>query len=289
MHLDDQKVFIATMGATGSGKSSFINLVSGSKFRVGNGLRSCTSVAQAARTFELDGCRVVLIDMPGFDDTTRSDTDILKTIADFLKTSYKKGRLLSGILYFHRISDVRMTGAAMRNLNMFKWLCGKSFLRNVVIVTNMWGDVSPRVGHAREAELRNDDIFFRRILKSGAQMARHMNTMHSAEDIIRIALGNRPRPLRIQRELVEDGLEIAQTSAGEELNREINAEIRKYQGEIRMLEEEMQEAIRDQDDEAGKEIEAEAIRLQKQMERAENDAEKLESNYRSRWLRLLCS
>lgn len=31
--------------------------------------------------------RVLLIDTPGFDDTTKSDTDILKEIAAFLATS----------------------------------------------------------------------------------------------------------------------------------------------------------------------------------------------------------
>jgi hypothetical protein len=42
---------------------------------------------QVAGAFDLDGRRVVLIDTPGFDDTTRSDTDILKMIAAFLATS----------------------------------------------------------------------------------------------------------------------------------------------------------------------------------------------------------
>jgi hypothetical protein len=40
-----------------------------------------------AGAFCLGGRRVVLIDTPGFDDTTRSDTDVLKFIAAFLETS----------------------------------------------------------------------------------------------------------------------------------------------------------------------------------------------------------
>ena len=96
------------MGATGSGKSTvclfllsvrppselipprfaqFINLVSGSNLRVGQGLRSCTDRVQIANSFYLDGRRVVLIDTPGFDDTTRSDTDVLKLVAAFLGVS----------------------------------------------------------------------------------------------------------------------------------------------------------------------------------------------------------
>ena len=57
---------------------------------------------QVADPFHLDGRSVVLIDTPGFDDTTRSDTDVLKMIAAFLETSYvtlefgqeKKGDLI---------------------------------------------------------------------------------------------------------------------------------------------------------------------------------------------------
>jgi len=65
----------------------FINLVSGSNLSVGKGLRSCTSIVQPAGAFNLDGRRVILIDTPGFDDTTRSDADVLKMIAAFLATS----------------------------------------------------------------------------------------------------------------------------------------------------------------------------------------------------------
>ena len=92
------------MGATGSGKSSvrsfsfsksrignshpryvqFINLVSGSRLEVSDGLKSCTKDVRMADAFKLNGRSVVLVDTPGFDDTTISDTDILKKIAVFL-------------------------------------------------------------------------------------------------------------------------------------------------------------------------------------------------------------
>ena len=93
------------MGATGSGKTSvsgmysaaiarnllgcpqFINLASGSSLRVGMGLESCTAEVKLADVFTLDGRPVTLIDTPGFDDTTKSDAEILKMIAAFLVTS----------------------------------------------------------------------------------------------------------------------------------------------------------------------------------------------------------
>jgi len=65
----------------------FINLASRSHLRVGANLESCTDEVQLADEFTLDERRVVLIDTPGFDDTTKSDTDVLKMIADFLATT----------------------------------------------------------------------------------------------------------------------------------------------------------------------------------------------------------
>lgn len=97
------------MGSTGSGKSTvcfslrfccvaekahrshlrlaqFINLVSGSSLGVSERLHSCTNTVQVGQTFNLDGRRVVLIDTPGFDDTTQSDADVLRTIAAYLES-----------------------------------------------------------------------------------------------------------------------------------------------------------------------------------------------------------
>ena len=62
----------------------FINLASGSKLRIGLGLESCTAEVELADEFTLDGRSVTLIDTPGFDNTSKSDIEILKIIADFL-------------------------------------------------------------------------------------------------------------------------------------------------------------------------------------------------------------
>ena len=50
-------------------------------------LESCTAEVQLSDMFTLDGRRVLLIDTPGFDDTSKSDTDVLKMIAAFLATA----------------------------------------------------------------------------------------------------------------------------------------------------------------------------------------------------------
>ncbi|KAJ6513033.1 P-loop containing nucleoside triphosphate hydrolase protein, partial [Mycena sanguinolenta] len=228
------------MGPTGSGKTSFINLLSNANLHVGHGLQSCTGTVQVAQSFELEGRSVTLIDTPGFDDTTRSDTDILTQIAEFLALAYKSGTKLAGVIYMHSISDVRMGGISMRNFKMFRQLCGESTLRNVVIVTNRWSQVTPDVGEAREAELASDERFFRPVLEKGARILRNYNNVPSAQAILRYLIGNQPRVLRIQRELVDEKKDIGQTAAGEELTRELNAQIERHKAEMAKLQQELQ-------------------------------------------------
>ena len=193
---------------------------------------------------------------------------------------YEQGLILSGVLYFHRISDLRMGGSQTRNFRMFQNLCGDSALENVVIVTNMWGGVEPEVGDAREAELMGEDIFFKPVLEKGARMARHENTIPSAEAIIRPLVDNQPLPLQIQTELVNERKDIVETSAGQELNRELNGQIRKHQEDIRVLTEELEQATREKDEETKNELEIETRRMHEEIRRFEDEARRLASDYR---------
>ena len=169
---------------------------------------------------------------------------------------------------------------------MFRKLCGESTLQNVVIVTNMWGEVDPKLGDAREAELVREDIFFKPVLDKGARMSRHDNTCPSAKRIIRLILENHPLPLRIQEELVDEQKDISQTGAGEELNRELDARIKVYQQEMPVLMGEIEQAIKDKDEETRKELEIESERMQKEIARFQNDAKRLESDYKKEKERL---
>ena len=199
---------------------------------------------------------------------------------------YEHGATLAGVLYFHRISDRRMGGISRHNLNMFKKLCGDDALKNVVIVTNMWGDVKPHIGDARETQLREKDIFFKPVLAKGAQMARHDDTVPSAQRIIRLLLNNHPLPLRIQEELVIEGKEITKTSAAEELNRELNAQIRKYQQEMEEAMEEMQRAMNAENEELKRELQEKAQWMEKEIKRFKNDSQRLSSDYKKEKERL---
>ena len=132
-----------------------------------------------------------------------------------------------------------MGGISTRNFKMFRQLCGESSLRNVVIVTNMWGEVSKEIGEAREQELITQDIFFKPVLEKGALLERHEKTAASAHDILRKIIDNHPLSLQIQRELVDQKMDISQTAAGEELNKELKEQMEKHRREMRMVQEEM--------------------------------------------------
>ncbi|TDL23891.1 P-loop containing nucleoside triphosphate hydrolase protein [Rickenella mellea] len=280
-------VTIAVMGATGSGKTSFINMASRSDLRVGSGLRSCTMDIQVAEEFELDGCNVTIIDTPGFDDTTRTDTDILKLIAAFLSTSYEHGYVLSGVIYMHRISDLRMGGISTRNFSMFRKLCGDSTLKNVVICTTMWDRVSPEEGEAREHELANEDIFFKPVLDKHAQLVRHSpRTPESAQNIMRRLIRNQPWALQIQKELVDQRLDISQTAAGSELNKELLEQAERHREEMRELEIQMLAAIEEKDTETKAELEMERQRLRADVERVEGEATRMADEYSAQKRRL---
>ena len=62
----------------------FINTASGSLFSVGNGLQSSQATVRCTPPFSLGDRQVVLVDTPGFDDTTRGDSAILAAVSTFL-------------------------------------------------------------------------------------------------------------------------------------------------------------------------------------------------------------
>jgi predicted GTPase len=71
-----------------------VNQVSKSYLKVGDDLESCTDEIQLSEEFILEGRRIMLIDTPGFDDSNKSDTDVLKMIAAFLGESWVKSILI---------------------------------------------------------------------------------------------------------------------------------------------------------------------------------------------------
>ena len=160
---------------------------------------------------------------------------------------------------------------------MFRELCGDAALKNVVLVTNMWSEVSSEVGEDRERQLSNK--FFRPVLELGVQMVRHHNTAQSAHDIIRRMLANDPVVLQIQRELVDEHKDIADTAAGRAVNQELNELMRRNQAELKEVQEEIERALKEKDEQTMQELEEGRKKLKEELEKAKKDSEGMASNY----------
>ena len=191
---------------------------------------------------------------------------------------YSAGGKLAGVIYVHRISDPRFGNLAAKNFRMFRELCGEKTLKNIVLMTNMWGQVTPQQGADRERQLK--DKHFKAAIEKGARLCRHTNTPESARAILGTILKNRPVVLKIQRELVDEQKDIERTGAGKELSREICKVMVKYQSNIKELEEGIRQgAAEDEDGESRDEMEEEKRRLEEEAERLRKDLEDMKSKF----------
>lgn len=188
---------------------------------------------------------------------------------------YKQGHLLHGILYFYRITDNRVSGTAARNLQFYQHLCGDDVLPNSVLVTNFWDIVNDAVGRAREDELRTNPVFFKHALDRGAKYMRHDGTAASAQNLLRAVIGNTPRALRVQKEMVDEGRAVAATAAGETLLKDLARLMQQQQTELEQLERDYAEALRERDAETQRELEEERAKLRAEQSRLEEETKKL--------------
>ena len=207
-------------------------------------------------SFEHDKRRIYLIDTPGFDDTHRSDTDVLKEIAFFMSQTYRREVKLAGIVYLHRITDNRFGGSSVKNINLFKKLCGEDAYQHVALATTMWGNLSTADGSFdrgvdREQELCSREGFWGRMHGRGSKVVRWLGDRQSALEVVDhlVAVHGRSGKavLQIQRELVDQRRPLDATAAGQEVQKDILQATAKYQAEIQGLKEGYEAAMRDRD------------------------------------------
>jgi len=177
-------------------------------------------------------------------------------------TRYERGETLGGIIYVHRISDVRFTGTAVKSFKTLLAMCGDKALQNVAIMTNMWGKVTTEVGTAREEELTSS--FFKPALDKGAQLLRHSDTIESAHDIIRTVLQHQQVALQIQEEMIDHRKRVSDTAAGKELRRELDEQAGKRQIQLQELQE-MLSRTEAGDEETRQELRQEILKLREEL------------------------
>ncbi|EJD50970.1 hypothetical protein AURDEDRAFT_112048 [Auricularia subglabra TFB-10046 SS5] len=188
----------------------------------------------------VDEYECILIDTPGYDDTSRSDVEILRKIADFFEVCMRNKHMLSGVLYLHRITDNRVGHIAAKNIRMFAKLCGPGVMSNVVLCTTMWEEVDPVVGESREKELC--ESFWKEMITAGAKVMRHDGTEESALEVVRELLPLPPIVLQLQDELVNQHLALPDTAAGQEIGQDLAGAMEAHKLEMTRLHDELSKA-----------------------------------------------
>lgn len=244
----------------------------------------------AAFDFTYSGYDITLIDTPGFNDTVRSETEVLKAIADWLDVTYRNPPhlKLTGIIYLQSIMDPRMYGSSLRNLKMFKDLCGENPLKNVIVATTRWG-LAAKAGEGelcleREDQLRTDAQFWAPMIKRGARMSRFQDTRESALQLLLSLANQQPVVLQIQKELVDEDKNLIDTAAGTTVNEEAVRLEQKYKDELAQIQKEMDEALAARDLEVQEALKESQEGFEKKLEkvRAEQDMLRYERRNESR-------
>jgi len=217
-----------------------------------------------------------MIDTPGFDDSDKTDTQVLREIAAWLSDSYQHKILLHGIIYLHRISDVRMQGSARQNLMTFQQLCGTDALRKVILASTMWDITPSEDAIRREAELKETPAFWGWMLEQGSSCHRYNNTADSARQIVLSLTDQKAEILTdIQEQLVDRGLSLGETSAGQSLNSAIRREMRKLAKARKALEEDIRAAEEMQDKRTQEALQQERDRYTVLIQQAEDNTQAL--------------
>ncbi|PKS07357.1 hypothetical protein jhhlp_005959 [Lomentospora prolificans] len=232
----EKEIVLAVMGVTGAGKSYFIKQLTGQDVELGHGLEACTQTVQSIR-MRYQNMNVTILDSPGFNDTYRTDTDVLLDITSYLSTVYTQGFKLSGIIYLHSISHKKMEGSSRMSLLMFRKLVGDAALGNVILATTQWADVPEADGAKREDELMAK--FWKPLVDEGARSVRYKGDHDSAVEIMKMVLAEPRVVLDIQRELVDERKPLLETAAGYTLNEQLVEMQQKYERQLNLVKEEM--------------------------------------------------
>lgn len=187
---------------------------------------------------------------------------------------------MTGVIYMHNVINYRMEGSALRNLKMFRKLCGEDPLKNVILVTSFWEKVDEEIGKRHEEELRTTPEFWGSMLRKGSRMARFTDRA-SGLTIIESLLDKQPVALAIQRELVEDKKKLIDTAAGQTVNEELIKLEKKYREEREKIKKEMEDALRERDEELEQILEEQQQKLDQSLNKVYNQQEQLRAERRA--------
>lgn len=154
---------------------------------------------------------------------------------------YRRGLQLSGIVYLHPITKNRVSGSSSRNFRMLEELCGPEGLPHVVLLSTMWDQIAPnstqyREACGREKELVADDMFWGSMCRAGSKVRRFEGDKPSAAAVVDLLVGrsssSTPVKFQIQREIVDEGRDLLDTSAARQVMLHLDGVLAKTKGHL---------------------------------------------------------
>lgn len=139
---------------------------------------------------------------------------------------------MDGLILFHPANarDTTRWGAEKDLTEIVHRILGKNVYDRVAIASTMWDSI-PNHAQARavqqEHRRKQPGGDWHSMCSQGAVIFRHDNTKPSADSILRFLASrpNRPFPVLLQEELVSHNGHLASTSAGQEMNRQLDERI----------------------------------------------------------------
>jgi hypothetical protein len=170
-----------------------------------------------------------------------------------------------------------MTGSVMKNLRMFRKLCGDGGLANVVLATTMWSSsIDEKTALDREQQLQGRPDYWAKMVEKGSKIFRHDRGAESATEIIDYLISRKKTfVLDIQHQLVDQGRQFRDTAAGAEVQAEINKVAEFLKDELENLQKEMNDAISLRDRGYQQELDDMRSDIMRVLEKSKEDMEKL--------------
>lgn len=163
--------------------------------------------------FQSGGTQYVLVDTPGFDDSQRDDEEVYRELARWMEKSFRKGQLLNGLLYLQAVNVPRQRGSQIRNLLMFKKLCGSNNFKNIILGLSFCDMEAEATIRSHQQELTNTWGWWGEMVSKGSRIER---VPYQRDDCIRLLSQFAPQrkvTLRVQEEIVKQGRSVDDTEA----------------------------------------------------------------------------
>ena len=130
----------------------------------------------------------------------------------------------------------------------------------------------------REKQLTTRDEFWAGLLRLGAQAKRYDGTKECGLALIKNMLTRPQIVLDIQRQIVDEGKNLNETPAGQQLREDIAKAEAEFQKELREIRKDMEEALKQKDVKAAEELKKYADQVQRKLSQMENDRKILNEN-----------